>query len=94
MGTSEALDRYYRRFVAGQPALSPVGKATFYHYAANARVEGTNAFLNAARPLATRVLAVVVLIIDYGGYKHPPDSNRSMTKSPSRILYHPHIKSI
>ena len=29
MGTSKALDRYYCRFVAGQPALIPEGKATF-----------------------------------------------------------------
>jgi len=74
MGTRGALDRCIPRFVAGQPALIPEGKATFDYYAANARVEGARAFLKAARPLATRVLAVVVLIIDCGSYKHLPDS--------------------
>jgi hypothetical protein len=73
MGTSKVLDRYYCRFVAGQPALIPERKATFDYYAI-ARVEGARAFLKAARPLATRVLAVVVLIIDCGSYKHLPDS--------------------
>ena len=73
MGTRGALDRYIPQVCSRPAGTHPRREATFSNYAANARLAGTRA-LKAARPLATRVLAIVVLIIDCGSYKHLPDS--------------------